>query len=152
LHPGRFVAAQVDVLGFLLNYTHIDTTVVGNGPNVAKVASNLYGIAPKLWNGTVYWERGPVYVRLAYTWNGGYQTAGANQNGIPYATLNGDSHGQLDLSASYTIEGWWSHPQITFNAINLTDEKLRSTFYWPNATNDYYDPGRTYLLGIRGSF
>jgi len=142
----------IDGFGFLLNYTHIDTSVVGSGPNKAKVASNLYGIAPKLWNGTLYWERGPASVRLSYTWNGGYQTAGANQNGIPYATLNGDSRGQLDFSASYTIESWASHPQITFNAINITDQKLRSIFYWPNATNDFYDPGRTYLIGIRGSF
>ena len=142
----------IDGFGFLLNYTHIDTSVVGSGPNKAKVAQNLYGIAPKLWNGTLYWERGPASVRLSYTWNGGFQTAGANQNGIPYATLNADSRGQLDLSASYTIDSWVSHPQITFNAINLTDQKLRSIFFWPNATNDFYDPGRTYQIGIRGSF
>jgi TonB-dependent receptor len=142
----------LDGLGFLANYTHIDKSVVGSGPNVAKVASNLYGIAPKLWNGTVYWERGPASVRLSYTWNGGYQTAGANQNGIPYATLSSDTGSSLDFSASYTIESWASHPQITFNATNLTDQKLRSIFFWPNATNDFYNPGRTYMLGIRGSF
>jgi TonB-dependent receptor len=141
-----------DGFGFLLNYTHIETDVIGSGPNVVKVAQNLYGIAPKLYNGTLYWERGPASIRLAYTYNAGYQTAGANQNGIPYATLNGDSHGQLDLSASYAFDDLPTHPQITFNAINITNEKLRSIFFWPNATNDFYNPGRTYLLGIRGTF
>ena len=41
----------------------------------------------------------------------------------------------------------------TISGINITDRELRSIFYWPTATNDFYDhPGRTYLLGIRGSF
>jgi TonB-dependent receptor len=141
-----------DGLGFTANYTHIDTSVVGSGPNVAKVASNLYGIAPKLWNTTLYWEKGPASVRLSYDYAAGYQTAGNNQNGIPFATLSGDSHRQLDMSASYTIDSWPSHPQITFNATNLTDSKLRSIFYYENATNDFYDPGRSYWIGIRGTF
>ena len=139
-------------LGFMANYTHIQTTVEGSGPQKAAVASNLYGIAPKLWNATLYWERGVWSARLSYTWTAAMQTAGNNQNGIPYATLNGDSRGQLDFSASYTLDMIASKPQLTFNAINITDQKLRSVFYWPNATNDFYDPGRTYLFGIRGSF
>jgi len=40
----------------------------------------------------------------------------------------------------------------TILATDITDQKLHSIFYWPNARNDFYDPGRTYLLGIRGSF
>ena len=40
----------------------------------------------------------------------------------------------------------------TILATNITDPELHSIFYWPNARNDFYDPGRTYLLGIRGSF
>jgi len=39
----------------------------------------------------------------------------------------------------------------TISATNITDQKLHSIFYWPNAANDFYDPGRTYLIGIRGS-
>ncbi len=142
----------IEGLGFSANYTHIQTTVEGSGPQAVAVAQNLYGIAPKLWNTTLYWERGVVSARLSYTWTAAFQTAGNNQNGIPYATLNGDSRGQLDFSASYTLDMVASKPQLTFNAINITDQKLRSIFYWPNATNDFYDPGRTYLFGIRGSF
>ena len=142
----------IEGLGFSANYTHIQTTVEGSGPQAVAVAQNLYGIAPKLWNTTLYWERGVMSARLSYTWTAAFQTAGNNQNGIPYATLNGDSRGQLDFSASYTLDMVASKPQLTFNAINITDQKLRSIFYWPNATNDFYDPGRTYLFGIRGSF
>lgn len=43
-------------------------------------------------------------------------------------------------------------PQITLNVTNLTDEPLRTTYAWPNATYDLYQPGRTVMLGIRGTF
>ncbi|HYG07127.1 MAG TPA: TonB-dependent receptor [Stenotrophomonas sp.] len=137
----------LDGLGFTANYTHVKQDSEGEGvPAVAE------GVAPNLWNGTVYWERGPASVRVSYTWNDDMIISGANQNGIPYARLNADARGQLDLSASYTLASLPSQPQITLNVTNITDEPLRTTFAWPNATYDLYYPGRTIMLGIRGTF
>jgi hypothetical protein len=56
------------------------------------------------------------------------------------------------MSASYTFDFLPTQPAITLNAINITDEKQRSTFQFANATNYYYDPGYQILLGIRGKF
>jgi hypothetical protein len=36
--------------------------------------------------------------------------------------------------------------------INITKEKQRSTFQYDNAAFTLYDPGATYLIGIRGQF
>ncbi|MDR6675075.1 TonB-dependent receptor [Xanthomonas sp. 1678] len=136
-----------DGLGFSLNYTHVKQESEGDGIQAVAV-----GVAPNLWNGTVYWEKNNASVRLSYAWNDDMIISGANQNGIPDARLMADARGQLDLSASYTLAWMRSAPQITLNVTNLTDEPLRTTFQYPNATYDLYKPGRTIMLGIRGSF
>jgi TonB-dependent receptor len=137
----------VNGLGFSLNYTHVDQKSEGEGiPAVA------VGVAPNLWNGTVYWERDNASVRLSYTWSDDMIASGANQNGIPNARLMTDARGQLDLSASYTLSWIKSEPQITLNVTNITDEQQRMTYQYPNATYELYNPGRTIMLGIRGTF
>lgn len=137
----------LDGLGYSLNYTHVDQKSEGSG--IAAVAE---GVAPNLWNGTLYWERGNVSLRGSYTWNDKMVISSANQNGITTARLHADARGQLDLSAGYTLSNVWSSPQITLNVTNVTDEPLRTTFAYDNATYDYYLPGRTVMLGVRGSF
>lgn len=136
-----------DGLGFSLNYTHVNQQSEAEG-----VPAVAVGVAPNLWNGTVYWEKDAASIRLSYTWNDDMVISGANQNGIPYARLNADARGQLDMSASYALDWLPSKPQITLNVTNITNEPLRTTFAWPNATYDLYEPGRTVMLGIRGTF
>ena len=140
----------VEGLGFMGNYTHIK--LKAEGQDAARLASNLYGIAPNLWNATTYYEHEKFAVRLSYTWNDDMITSGANQNGIPYAQFKAKARGQLDLSASYELPGIWSSPQITLNIINITGEELRTNFFWDNAPYEVYNPGTTILLGVRGSF
>ncbi|WP_343122980.1 TonB-dependent receptor [Xanthomonas sp. MUS 060] len=137
----------LDGLGFSLNYTHVGQQSSGGG-----VPAVAVGVAPNLWNGTVYWEKNNTSVRLSYAWNDDMIISGANQNGIPDARLMADARGQLDLSASYTLAHLPSAPQITLNITNLTNAPLRTTFQYPNATYDLYKPGRTIMLGIRGTF
>lgn len=137
-------------LGFMANYTHISLKPEGQDAN--RLAGNVFGIAPTLWNATTYWENDKASVRLSYTWSDDVVATGPNQQGIPYAQLKGEARGQLDLSASYTLDRFKSKPQITLNMVNITGEERRSNFHWDNAVNDLYDPGRTIMLGIRGTF
>nr|WP_246505720.1 TonB-dependent receptor [Coralloluteibacterium stylophorae] len=137
-------------LGFMGNFTKIN--MEPSGPDADVLEGNLYGIAPKLWNATAYWENDAASIRLSYNWTEGTAGTGPNQNGIPYAQIIGEDRGQFDLSASYTFASLPSSPQVTLNVINLTGEERRSNFYYDNAVNDIYDPGRTVLLGVRGSF
>ena len=105
-----------------------------------------------MWNATVYWENDIASARLSYTWAEGATGTGPNQQGIPFAQIYGEDRGQLDFSSSYTLEGVAGKPQLTFNILNITGEERRSYFAFPNAVNDYYDPGTTYTIGIRGTF
>ncbi|WP_407352810.1 TonB-dependent receptor [Luteimonas sp. R10] len=141
---------MLEGFGFMANHTKLK--LEPEGQDADRLAGNVFGVAPKLWNGTVYWENDIASVRLSYSWADDLDATGPNQQGIPYAQLKGEARGQFDLSASYTLQNVWSSPQITLNVINITGEERRSNFHWPNAVNDYYDPGRTILLGVRGTF
>ena len=81
----------------------------------------------------------------------------ANQNGITAAALYTDDYKQLDLSTSFDLgeifskhEPWW--PQLTFDVINLNKSKQRTYFQFQNATFTQYDPGRTFVAGVRLKF
>ncbi|WP_058835909.1 TonB-dependent receptor [Luteimonas abyssi] len=142
--------AVFEGLGFMANYTSISLDT--EGQDADRLAGNVFGISPKMWNGTLYWENDRASVRLSYSWAEGTEVSGPNQQGIPYAQLISEDRGQYDLSASYTLAGLPTSPQLTLNVINITGEERRSNFHWPNAVNDLYDPGRTILVGIRGTF
>lgn len=148
VQPMDFLWRGFGVMG---NYTDIKLKPVG--ADAARLESNLYGIAPKLWNATAYWENYGASVRLSYNWTDGFATTGRNQQGLPEAQLFGEKRGQLDLSTSYELRDVMAADlQITLNFLNLTGEERRSNFWRSTMVNDYYDPGRTVTLGIRGTF
>jgi TonB-dependent receptor len=137
-------------LGVMFNYTDIKLTP--SGKDAAKLGSNVFGIAPKLWNATTYWENFGASVRVSYNWTDGYATTGPNQNNLPPAQIYGVKRGQWDLSSSYQLKGLPGKLQVTLDVLNITDNAQRSNFWHSNMVNDYYDPGRTIMLGLRGNF
>ena len=141
-----------DGLGFMANYTHIDLKPVGQ--EAEQLEGNLFGIAPVMWNTTVYWERDNAAVRLSYNWTEGaaQRAVGNNEGGLTYAQFFGEDRGQLDLSASYTLQNLPSKPQLTLNVINITNEELRNYLSFRNVPGEIYKPGVTVMLGVRGSF
>ncbi len=141
-----------DGLGFMANYT--DITLEPIGAERAQLAGNLFGIAPVLWNTTLYWEGHGASVRLSLNHTDGFpqRAVGNNEGGLNYAQYFGVDRRQLDLSASYTLDWLPTQPQITFNVINITDEPLENYLQFENVPGEIYNPGRTYLLGVRGTF
>ncbi|MFC3549872.1 TonB-dependent receptor [Lysobacter cavernae] len=137
-------------LGFMANFSKLNIDTIGKDANA--LAGNVYGVSPKMWNATTYWENDIASVRLSYNWQEGAVGTGPNQQGIPFAQIYGEDRGQLDLSSSYTLHGIKSEPQIFFNVLNITGEERRSFFAYDNAVNDMYDPGTTYTIGVRGTF
>ena len=43
-------------------------------------------------------------------------------------------------------------PEVTFDVTNITDSKLISYFNFPNAIHSYYNQGRTFMFGLRGTW
>ena len=98
-------------------YTKLNLTTEGH--DASALAGNIYGVSPKMWNSTLYWENYGASVRLSYNWQQGAKGSSTNQNNIPFAYYYGGDRGQLDLSASYTLASLPSKPQITLNVQNL---------------------------------
>ena len=143
---GRF---GLNGLGFTANYTLVDQFGTGAAPAVAT------GVAPHTYNVTAYYEHGPVMARISTVYNKGSQISGLNQNGITNAALFSADYRQWDFSSSLDLSklfGWSHEVQITADALNLFDARLRTYFQFSNATFTQYDPGREILIGIRGKF
>ncbi|MEJ1961424.1 MAG: TonB-dependent receptor [Gammaproteobacteria bacterium] len=143
---GRF---GLDGFGITANLTLINQSGKGAAPAVA------LGVAPHTYNATAYYDNHGISARLSTTFAKGSQIAPTNQNGIPAAALFGDDYEQWDFSSSADLSklfGWGTQLEVTFDAINLFAQKQRSYFQFENAAFTQYNPGRQYLVGIRGRF
>ncbi|MEI9905297.1 MAG: TonB-dependent receptor [Asticcacaulis sp.] len=139
----------LDGFGYNANYTHINQKGTGAAPAIA------LGVPKNTWNFTAYYEKHGYSVHLSDTYRDGSQAATANQNGITAAALFNESYEQVDLSASVDLQKAFNVSRnltLTLNATNLNDATLRQDFQFTNAPNWYYKPGRTIMVGIRGSF
>jgi len=137
-----------DGLGFMANYTKLSVDTVGRDSDA--LAGNIFGVSPKLWNATAYWERDAAQVRLSYNWAQG-APINVGQSALPWVKSYTADRGQLDFSASYTLENLPSSPQITLSATNLQNKPLVA-YFAEGMGRTYYEPGRTITLGIRGTF
>lgn len=134
-------------LGFNANLTIVDQSGSGSAEAVAT------GVPPRAYNITAYYENHGVSLRLSNTYNKGFLASGFNQNGIPAAALYSDDYRQWDLAASLDlgeILGDSRLPELTLDIQNLSKEKQRSYFQFPNAAFTVYDPGRMVMIGLRG--
>ncbi len=150
--PLDFLTEYVGVTGFGVqgNLTMIDQK--GEGAGAPAVA---IGVAPTTYTLTGYYEGNGVSTRLTYTYNEGSQGSNPNQNGIPAAAIFGRSYSQLDFSGNLDLAEIFNNdylPTVVVNVINITKEAQSSYFQFPNATFNEYNPGRTVLVGIRGTF
>jgi outer membrane receptor protein involved in Fe transport len=73
------------------------------------------------------------------------------QNNLPVGLI-ADKRGQLDLSLGYQLPLLGNALRVTLDALNLTNEPLRTIFGYENAPYSVYYPGREVLLGVRAKF
>lgn len=134
--------------GYSTNATYIHQTGTGAAPAIAT------GVPKMTYNVTLYYEGHGLSIHLSDNYNGGSQASGANQNGITAAAFFNDSRSQIDLSSSYDLGSWGiaKNTQITLDATNITNTKIRQYFQFKNATFTEYQPGSTVMVGIRGKF
>ncbi len=140
---------NLDGFGFQANFTLVDQHGTGAAPATA------LGVSPHTYNVTGYYDHGPFEFRLSTVFNEGNQIANANQNGIPLAALFEANYTEWDFSSIVDVSkllGWSHEFQLTFDATNIFDAKLRQYFQFTNATFTQYNAGRTLMVGFRGKF
>lgn len=144
---GRYLG--LNGFGFNANYTLVDQSGSGSAGAVAT------GVPPQAYNVTGYYENHGISLRLSRTWNKGFIASGFNQNSIPLAAIYSDSYGQWDFAGSVKLANYFGGnlmPELTLDVQNITKAKQRSHFQFQNATFNVFDPGRTVMVGLRGSF
>lgn len=136
--PFTFLPGPFSNLGFTGNYTYVDS-------------STIIGFSPHSFNTTLYYEDGPFAARITGAYRDAYQdtrpsssgrTEGREERGRA-ATFN------LDFAASFEVT---EDLELTFEAINLTDEVEHQTFDRLMLPTLYHHTGRNFLLGARYKF
>jgi TonB-dependent receptor len=151
VQPLDFLLGRVglDGFGFSANLTLINQSGKGAAPAIA------VGVSPHTYNATFYYENHGISARLAGTFTKGSQASGLNQNGIPLAAFFADDYEQWDFSSSVDLShffNWDTKFELTLDGINLFDQKQRTDFQFSNSAQTIYNPGRQWLVGVRGRF
>jgi TonB-dependent receptor len=136
--PFTFLPGPLGNLGFTGNYTYVKS-------------STIIGFSKNSFNATLYYEDGPFGARITGAYRDPYQTARPVASG---RTEGREEQGRastfnLDFAASFEVT---EDLELTFEAINLTDEVEHQTFDRLMLPTLYHHTGRNFLLGARYKF
>ena len=122
--------------GFTGNYTYSDAKSNSGDP--------IPGNSKHAFTVTPYYERGPVSVRVSYTYRSKFFID------IDRASpLNQKATSSLDASASYELmRNLW----LTADAINITNDKIEQYSGTATRPRAIYDNGRQFYIGARFRF
>ncbi|HEX4104710.1 MAG TPA: TonB-dependent receptor [Rhizomicrobium sp.] len=149
--------------GFTGNTTILDQHSTGIAPAFAT------GIPPLAYNLTGYYDHNGASVRVSYVWNDRTYSSGSNTQsvclpstaaqatGCPAgAYLFSAPYGQMDISSSYRLANIFgdlpTDPELTFDVQNVLSGKLKVYDQYTNAIHSYYNQGKVFLFGFRGTF
>ena len=129
--PFSFLPAPFDGFGFQGNYTYVDS-------------DEIRGFSPNAYNATLYYEKDRLSARISAAYRDAYQTVAPNASGRDEQGYSSTTN--IDFSSSYKLN---DNFDITFEAINLTDEFEQQVFDAGDLVNVYHHTGTEYLLGFR---
>lgn len=131
-----FLPAPFDDLGVVANYTYVDADEA------------LTGISETSYNATVYYETNRWGARASLNFRDKWFT-GRNDSVMSASTRGFEGGTYVDAAAFYNIT---DDMQVTFDAVNLTNEK--DTQFW--GQNEYLynqnQSGTTYMVGLSYKF
>lgn len=131
-----FLPAPFDNLGVVANYTYVDADEA------------LTGISETSYNATVYYETNRWGARASLNYRDKWFT-GRNDSVMSASTRGFEGGTYVDAAAFYNIT---DDMQVTFDAVNLTNEK--DTQFW--GQNEYLynqnQSGTTYMVGLSYKF
>ncbi|MAW99240.1 MAG: TonB-dependent receptor [Sphingomonas sp.] len=139
---GMFVDA-LDGFGVNANATFLDSSLTGESD--LGIPTSPVGLADKVYNATVFYEKGPVSIRFSYNRKGAYVER-IERNMYPVYRA---AYGQLDASASYQLT---RNFRLELKGINITDEATTGYTMDPKFPTMYEFSGARITFGVRGQF
>jgi len=139
-HTLNWLPSPFDGLGFNANATFMHSNAVLDAANTSSTFA-LTGLGNSQ-NFIVFYEKGPVGVRVAYNYRDTFLSGTA-----PITHTKG--YGQLDAQASYKIT---DNVLVTLAAANLTNAVQQTYDRYVNEFDSLNEFGRRYSAGVRVSF
>jgi iron complex outermembrane recepter protein len=136
--PFSFLPGAFSNTGFTGNYTFVDS-------------DEIIGFSDHAFNATFYYEDDRFSARVTGAYRSDFQTqepatsgrtAGREEQGVA-STFN------LDFAMQYSIT---DNIELTFDALNITDEYEHQTFDTLMLPTVYHHTGRNFLIGARYNF
>jgi len=146
--PFTFLPAPFDRLGFLGNYTYVDSRISYlNSSGAVAAVNQLTNLSHVSYNATLYYEDTRISARLSAAYRSKYLTVVPGRNGADVegtaSTMN------VDASATYHLDGNFA---VTLEAINLTNQDQNQYFDSSELLFADHFTGREFLLGVRYSY
>ncbi len=129
--PFTFLPGFWSNFGFQGNFTHVES-------------DDIIGFSPNAYNATLYYEDDRFSARLSAAQRDAYITRRASSNGRGERGV--DSSFNLDFASSFQLN---DQIDLTFEAINLTDEFEQQIFDAADLVNVYHHTGTEFLFGAR---
>ncbi|SEJ75460.1 TonB-dependent receptor [Sphingomonas sp. OV641] len=141
--PFGMFADWADGFGINANATFLDSSLTGEsdlGIDTAPI-----GLADKTYNATMFYENGPLSLRVSYNRKGKYVER-IERNMYP---VYRDAYGQFDVAASYQLT---PNFRVELQGINVGNEKTTGYTMDPSFPTTYEFSGSRISLGLRAQF
>jgi TonB-dependent receptor len=150
-------------LGTSLNYSYIDSKGLPNSflnggapsgtSNIVPGSLPLEGLSKHNANATVFYEKGPVSLRAAYSWRSRYLLTAADVI-FPYTSIYQAAGGQLDASALLNVT---KNIKIGVQGVNLANQVIKTEQAYisgstATAPRSYFVNDRRFSFILRGNF
>jgi TonB-dependent receptor len=141
--PFGMFADWADGFGVNANATFLDSSLTGQSS--LGIPTAPIGLSDTSYNATVFYDKGPISVRVSYNRKGAYVER-IERNMYP---VYRDAYGQFDIAASYQLT---RNFRVELQGINIGNSKTTGYTMDPSFPTTYEFSGSRISLGVRAQF
>lgn len=141
--PFGMFADWADGFGINANVTFLDSSLTGESD--LDIPTSPIGLADNTYNATIFYDKGPLSVRVSYNRKGAYVER-IERNMYP---VYRDAYGQFDVAASYQLT---RNFRVELQGINIGNAKTTGYTMDPSFPTTYEFSGSRISLGVRAQF
>ena len=141
--PFGMFADWAEGFGVNANATFLDSSLTGQSD--LGIPTSPIGLADNTYNATLFYDRGPLSLRVSYNRKGAYVER-IERNMYP---VYRDAYGQFDVAASYQVN---RNFRVELQGINVGNAKTTGYTMDPSFPTTYELSGSRISLGVRAQF
>ncbi|HWJ70610.1 MAG TPA: TonB-dependent receptor [Sphingobium sp.] len=138
--PFSLFSDSLDGFGLNANMTFLDSSLTGQSD--LDIPTAPIGLSDKSYNATLFYDKGPLSLRVSYNRKGAYVER-IERNMYP---VYRDAYGQFDIAASYQVT---RNVRVELQGINIGNAKTTGYTMDPSFPTTYEFSGSRISLGVR---